>query len=294
MRIARGWADFFQTEKPGRKGVRSGRISKCADIPGDLLRGGIMSDIAGQPAAEVTPGLTQMQRVIDTFTAPSKTFNDIKRGNRSWWMPFLIMVLISYIFFAAITTKIGWGQVAQNAIHMDPKTEERMSQQPQAQRDTTMKFTQYAMEGSFAASPLLILGVLALMSLVLLGTINFGFGGKAKFSSVFAVWMYAGLPGIIKTILGTIVIYAGMAPESFNLNNFAPTNIGAFLAPNEPNAAIYKLATALDFTTIWSMVLLAIGISIVAGVKRSSGYIAVFGWWGILVLISVGWAAIMS
>ena len=140
-----------------------------------------MSDMAGQPAAEVTPGLSQMQRVIDTFTAPSKTFDDIKRGNRSWWMPFLIMVVISYIFFAAITTKIGWGQVAQNAIHMDPKAEERMSQQPPAQRDTTMKFTQYAMEGSFAASPLLILGVLALMSLVLLGTINFGFGGKAKF-----------------------------------------------------------------------------------------------------------------
>lgn len=294
MRIARGWADFFKPRNPVAREIDPDALQKCAEVPGGLLRGGIMSDMAGQPAAEVTPGLSQMQRVIDTFTAPSKTFDDIKRGNRSWWMPFLIMVVISYIFFAAITTKIGWGQVAQNAIHMDPKAEERMSQQPPAQRDTTMKFTQYAMEGSFAASPLLILGVLALMSLVLLGTINFGFGGKAKFSSVFAMWMYAGLPGIIKTILGTIVIYAGMAPESFNLNNFAPTNVGAFLAPNEPNAAIYKLATALDFTTIWSMVLLGIGIATVAGVKRSSGYIAVFGWWAVIVLISVGWAAIMS
>jgi len=30
----------------------------------------------------------------------------------------------------------------------------------------------------------------------------------------------------------------------------------------------------------------------VAKVKRNSGYIAVFGWWAIIVLIGVGWAAI--
>jgi len=29
-------------------------------------------------------------------------------------------------------------------------------------------------------------------------------------------------------------------------------------------------------------------------VKRSSGYIAVFGWWAIFVLISVGWALATS
>jgi hypothetical protein len=32
----------------------------------------------------------------------------------------------------------------------------------------------------------------------------------------------------------------------------------------------------------------------VAGVKRSSGYIAVFGWWIIVVLVGVGFAAIQG
>jgi len=32
----------------------------------------------------------------------------------------------------------------------------------------------------------------------------------------------------------------------------------------------------------------------VAGVKRGSGYIAVFGWWVIFVLFGVGMAAIMG
>ncbi|MGB9408490.1 MAG: YIP1 family protein [Terracidiphilus sp.] len=241
--------------------------------------------------AEAT-GLSQLQRVTCTFTAPSKTFEDIKRGNRSWWLPFLIAILAGYVLFAAITVKIGWATVAENAIHLNSKAEEKLAQAPAAQREMTMKFTQYGMEGSFAASPILVLAVIALGSLVLLGTINFGFGGKATFGSIFTVWMYASLPGIIKALLGTVVIFAGTAPESFNLSAFAPTSVGAFLNPLETNAALYKLADWLDVTTIWSMALMGIGIATVAGVKRSSGYIAVFGWWTLMVLVSVGWAAV--
>jgi hypothetical protein len=256
-----------------------------------LAKGGIMSEMEVQTAAEPVPGLTEWQRVANTFAAPSKTFEDIKRGSKSWWMPFLILVAFSYLLFAGITMRIGWAQVAENAIHLNPKAEARMAQAPEAQRETSMKFTQYGMEGAFAASPVLVLIFAAVISLVLWGTINFVFGGKATFSSVFAVWMYASLPGLIKTLLGTIVIFAGLAPESFNLNNFAPTNVAAFLNPAETNAALYKLATSIDFTTIWYLALFGIGTAIVAGVKRTSGYIAVFGWWAIIVLVSVGWAA---
>jgi len=201
-----------------------------------------MNEQAVQPEVGTTTGLTQWQRVVFTFTATSKTFEDIKRGNRSWWMPYLIMIVIGYIFFAAVTTKIGWNQVAQNAIHMDQKAEERLQQAPPEQRETTMKITRYSMQGGFAASPILVLIVVALASLVLWGTINFAFGGKAQFGSIFAVWMYGSLPGVIKTLLGTVVVYAGMAPESFNINNFAPTNLGAFMNPLDTNPALYKLA----------------------------------------------------
>jgi hypothetical protein len=246
-------------------------------------------------SAPASPGLSQMQRVTNVFTAPSKTFEDIKRGNKSWWMPFLILVLFSYVLFGAITTKVGWPQVAENAIHLNPKSEEKMAQSPPAQRETVMKFTQYSMEGGFAASPIFILIGAALISVVLWGTINFVFGGKAKFGSVFAVWMFAALPGIIKSLLGAIVLFLpGSTPESFNLSNFAPTNAGAFLSPTEVNAGLYKVATAVDFTTIWYLALFGIGLSIVAGVKRSSGYIAVFGWWAIIVLVSAAWAAAFS
>ncbi|MGA9062607.1 MAG: YIP1 family protein [Terracidiphilus sp.] len=256
-----------------------------------------MSDMGVQPVAGAAPGglgLSQWQRVANTFGAPSKTFEDIKRGNRSWWLPLIIGALFTYIFFGAVVQKIGIQQVVDNQIRMNPKAAERLAQAPEAQRELSNKITVGVTEGAFLAGPVIgILGV-AVLSLGLLATINFGFGGKATYGGIFAVFYYAWLPQLIKPILGTIVIYSGMAPESFNVKNFAPTNLGAFLDPVETNKALYTLATSLDVVTIWTLVLLGMGAALVAGVKRSSGYIAVFGWWAIFVLIGVGWAAAMG
>jgi hypothetical protein len=226
--------------------------------------------------------------------APSKTFDDIKRGNKSWWMPLIIMALVGYIFFAALYTKIGMQQVVDNQVRLNPKTAERMAQMPAEQRETGEKISLYITEGIFIASPVMVMLVAAIVSLVLWGTINFAFGGKATFGGVFAVWFYATLPSIVKSLLGVVVIYAGMAPESFNIKNFAPTNLGAFLDPVETNKALYALATSLDAITIWSLVLMGMGIATVAGVKRGSGYISTFGWWAIVVLFGVGIAAIQG
>ncbi|HUV69087.1 MAG TPA: YIP1 family protein [Terracidiphilus sp.] len=251
-----------------------------------------MSDMGVQTASTPAPGLTQWQRVSNTFMAPSKTFDDIKLGHKSWWLPLIIMALVGYIFFAAVYTKVGMQQVVSNQIHLNPTTEAQLAQASPEQRAMSTKISAYITEGVFIGSPVLVMLVAAIVSLVLWGTINFVFGGKATFGGVFAVWFYASLPSIIKSLLGTVVVYSGMAPESFNIKNFAPTNIGAFLDPIETNKALYTLATSLDAITIWTLVLLGMGIATVAGVKRGSGYIAVFGWWAIAVLFSVGVAAV--
>jgi len=253
-----------------------------------------MSNLEVQSAGEAAPGLSQMQRVANIFSAPSKTFEDIKRGNKSWWMPFLIFLVVGYIFFAAVAFKVGMQQVVDNQIHLNPAQEERMAQATPEQRALNAKISLYVTEGIFIASPAFVLAVVALGSLGLWGTINFVFGGKATFGKIFTTWMYASLPSIFKSLLGVLVIFAGTAPESFNIKNFAPTNIGAFLNPLETNKALYALATSLDVVTIWTLVLLGIGTATVAGVKRNSGYIAVFGWWAIIVLFGMGIAAVMG
>ena len=254
-----------------------------------------MSDLGVQPLAEpspVSPGLSQMQRVTYTFSAPSKTFEDIKRGNKSWWMPLLIMAIVGYLFFAAVATKVSMQTVVDNQMKlMSEKQQDQMAKASPEQREMSAKIALYTTEGIFLASPVVVLIVAAIVALVLWGTINFVFGGKASFGAIFAVWFFANLPSILKSLLGIVVIYAGGTPETFNIKNFAPTNVAAFLSVNDTNKALYALASSLDIVTIWSLILMGMGIAIVAGVKRGSGYIAVFGWWALIVLIGVGWAA---
>ncbi|HMG85790.1 MAG TPA: Yip1 family protein [Terracidiphilus sp.] len=250
-----------------------------------------MTDQVVQPTGEVTPGLTQMERFVDTFTAPSKTFTDIKLGHKSWWLPFVIYVVLGFAFYGVVNAKVGMRQVSENQIKLSPKAEDQMAQLTPEQREQRMKISTAITQGIFLGGPIVLLIMGAVISVVLLGTINFGFGGKAKFGSIFTVWMYAMLPSCIKTILGIAVLLAGTAPDSFNIKNFAPTNLGAFLNPIDTNAGLYSLATSLDVITIWSLVLVGIGTAIVAGTKRSSGYIASFGWWALLVIVGAGIAA---
>jgi cell division protein FtsB len=290
-------ATRFCTEKKMQPHAQTFCLSskkKCKQ-PNRLSKGEIMSDMGIQPVAASAAGLSPMERVTSTFSAPSKTFEDIKRGNRSWWLPFVILSIVGYIFFAAVSYKVGMQTVVDNQFKlMSEKQQEQMAQAPPAQREMSAKISLYVTEGVFIAGPIFLLVVAAVVSLVLWGTINFVFGGKATFGSIFAVWFFADLPSILKVLLGIVVMFAGGTPETFNIKNFAPTNVAAFLPVMETNKAVYALANSLDIVTIWSLILLGMGVAIVAGVKRSSGYIAVFGWWALMVLIGVGYAAVMG
>jgi Yip1 domain len=230
--------------------------------------------------------LSQGQRVVYTFTAPSKTFTDIRR-DRSWWLPWLLGVVGLLIFIFAMQSKIGWTKATELGMKQSPKQAEQYAAMTPSQRGVAEKFTM----GVWYAIPILTPVVAAVIALVLWGTINFLFGGKATFWEVFAVWMYAGLPLVIKWLLAAIVLFAGLDADSFNPRNPVGTNIGYYLSPEMPKWLI-SLGTSLDIFMIWSMILAGIGLAIVGRVKRSAGLTAIFGWWILIILISVGYAAV--
>lgn len=254
-----------------------------------------MSDLGVQPAAAAAPGLSQMQRLTNTFAAPSKTFADIKLGHRSWWLPFLLMLLAFSVYYGAITTKIGWKQVYQNEQRNAPEFAKRMAEQaPPERRAAQEKIGPTIQAVQIAIIPFGILLLDVIAAAILLATINFGFGGKATFGSLFAVTLYAGLvQWPIRWLLAALTTFF-VDPESFNIQNASPSNIGAFFNRGETPLPLYAFLSSIDALTIWCMVVTGIGVAVVAGVKRSSGYIAVFSWWVVGILIGVGFAALFS
>ena len=236
------------------------------------------------------PALSQGERVIDTFVAPSKTFTDILRS-QSWWLPFLIIIVVGYGFVFAVEKKVGWEQVVENSLKTNTLPGRAASTTPQP--NNRRRFAHSMVMGYKIVSyifPAFVLLYWVVAAAVMLGTLNFGFGGIAKYGQLFAVFVYAGLPGIIKSILSIIVLFAGLGAESFNLQNPVGTNLGYYLSPESPKWLI-SLGTSIDIFTIWTVILLVIGCSIVAKVKRGSAAVAVVGWWLLITIISAGVAA---
>src|ERR1700728_3821087 len=85
-----------------------------------------MSDVVAVEGQSAGPGLSQMERVVDTFIAPSATFTDILRST-SWWLPFLLMALATFGVAFAIDRQVGFQQVVETQIHLNPSQENQMS-----------------------------------------------------------------------------------------------------------------------------------------------------------------------
>jgi Yip1 domain len=248
-----------------------------------------MPEAVIQPESSALP-LSQGQRVVDTFIAPSKTFTDILRSS-SWWLPWLIGLVVTLALGFAIQQKIGWDKVYDNILRQSPSQQKRMDQVPADQQAKTKAIGTAFTKGIFWAAPVIGLVVTVIMAAVLMATVNFGFGGRSKFGHTFAVLMYGSLPVAIKALLGIVTIYAGVDPDSFNIKNYVGTNIGYYLPLDMPKWLI-ALGTSLDVFTIWMLVLLTIGCAIIGKISRGKAAGAVFGWWAIAVLIGMATAGI--
>jgi hypothetical protein len=245
-----------------------------------------MSDAVPETASAP---LSEGQRIVDAFVAPSKTFTDLLR-NSGWWGPLVILILVSIVFSFAVQSKVGWERVFENNMHQNPKQEERFSQMPADQLSSAKAISAKITAGIAYAYWVIVLIFTAISSLLVWATVNFGFGGKSTYGQVFAVHMYANLVMNLKYILATISLFAGLAPDSFLMQNPVGTNIAFYLSTDAPKWLI-AFATHLDVFEIWSIVLSVIGIAIVAKVKRGTAAIAVVGWWLLIVLILTGVAA---
>jgi hypothetical protein len=241
-------------------------------------------DLAVKPLSEV-------ERVVDAFVAPSKTFTDILRST-SWLVPFLLATVMSILVTFTIDKKVGFDVVAANQVHASPKQEEALNQLPPDQKAARMRISATVTKYISYGSPVLILIITALASLVLWGCFNFGLGAKTTFGQIFAVWMYASLPRLLSGLLTILTLCFGNNQDSFTLQNAVGTNVAYYM----PDAAPWLKAALgyLDVIGIWNTILLIVGTSIVAKVKMSSAAIVVVGLWLLMLLLSVGTAAATS
>ncbi|HEV2618914.1 MAG TPA: YIP1 family protein [Acidobacteriaceae bacterium] len=236
-------------------------------------------------------GLSQVQRIVDTFVAPTATFRDILRS-AACWLPFLLIVIVSTGSTYTIDRNVGYSRVAENQVHASPKAEERMSELAPADRASQMEKRTMATRYFSYAFPIFLLLFLAIYAGIMLGTINFGLGARMTYGQSLAVTIYASLPYLVISLLTILTVAFGNNAETFNIQNPVGTNLAYYL----PDAApwLKALLAQFDLVKLWSLGLTILGFKIVA--KKSTGQIVavVIGWWMLGLLVSVAVAAISS
>lgn len=237
------------------------------------------------------PHLSQFERVVNTFIEPSKTFSDIKR-NRSWWLPFLILVVLGYGFCFAAVQHVGWESLTTNVLRSQPKNAERLDKSTPAEQAQMLSVTKGIMEGFMVGSPAVILILNALIALLLWGGFAFVLGGTTTYGEMFAVAIFAALPNTLNSLVSIVTAFVS-DPQTYNLNVPSPASLAYFL---DASAApwLMSLAKSLDVFSLWGLALAGFGGAIVSRVKPLRGIMLVFGVWLLYVIVKVGIAAASS
>src|SRR5215813_6622968 len=135
------------------------------------------------PPQEAVP-LSQVQRFINTFIAPSKTFRDLNRS-ASWWFPFLVLIVISVTYVAIVGQQVGFQKAFENQLRTQPKQEARVDSLPPDEKERVIRQqTTLTKVIAYIFPSFWLLGWL-IMATVLYCTIRFGASAEVKFKALY-------------------------------------------------------------------------------------------------------------
>ena len=229
------------------------------------------------PSAPEPAQLSEGARIINTFIAPSKTFNDLRR-NASWWAPWLLVSIFGLIFVYSMERQIGFDQISKNEIASSPRAADQFDKLSTADQQKRLEFSDALIKYLAYGSPITTLLFFLIMAVILWATIKVVAGSDISFKTAYAIVFYAKLPEIVGAVLGTVSMFAGINPEGFNVNNPVATN-PAYFMDRGGNRFLYTLASGLDVVQIWCIILMGIGFACTSKIKRSTAIGIVAGWY---------------
>lgn len=235
------------------------------------------------------PQLNALQRIMNIFVAPTKTFEDVRRSS-GWWVPFLVASAVGLLYAFVIVHRIGLPTLVDGVIRQSSALESQLASSTPEQAAAIRSRVEMNFKFMYAAPVFSLLFGLAAAG-ILLATANFGAGGKANYKQMLGVWFYGALPLTLFALVVVAAVLGGVTGDSFDIKNPIGTNIGFYFLDGDLPKTVLPLLSAIDLFAIWTAVLLTIGVSVVAKITRFAAGAVVFGWWFVWILLLTAGAA---
>lgn len=204
-------------------------------------------------------------------------FEDLRERPR-WLVPFLILIVVAAVGSVLprilLPTDVWLDAIRQNLPSGVQMGEEQMT----AVMTTMRSPVSVALS---ALGGILIAGGGAVLAALFFWMLFSILGGKISFTSSFAVVSYSSLINVLGMVM---IVILTLILQRLDIQ----TSL-ALIPALQPNTYLYRLAAQIDFFTVWRVIIMGLGFSVVADVPKVKGYLSVIIPW---ILLSLGMAAL--
>lgn len=221
-----------------------------------------MTDAATVPAPSKA---SLWEDFIDIFYQPSAVFD--RRRDGKFGMALLVLVIACTVLYLALRNGLAPIQDAEFAkatAALSAKNPNLTADQISSMSGTMEKF---AVVGYVVFLPI---GVL--LTGAILWAVSRLVDAKESFAVAMMIATYSQVPRIVELVVNALQGLL-LPPEQITSHYSVTLGVGRFLDPST-NPYIMTILGAIDVFTIWTVVLMAIGLSVVAGIPRSKAAIA--------------------
>ncbi len=214
-----------------------------------------------------------LSTVLGTFRTPVRTLQEAGEKKSVAW-PLILCTAASIAFLVALLPRLDVQRTISDQLDLVPATQAMSPHDCEDAIESGVKLTKISTAASAAFGP-------AVAALATAFCLWLGFmvaGAKPAFLSTLAVTAHALLPLALRQLLALPALFSRSAVRQQDLARLLPSNLAAFWVPaGAPLTPKVSLLTALDLFSLWSIVLLAIGMASVAKVSkaRSASVVAV-------------------
>lgn len=243
----------------------------------------------GEPTAPAPEGPDNpLTRLFGVLVSPGETFESIGL-KPDWLVPLLIWIVLSVAAAFLVVPRLDYEPMYRSMLERSSQlTEQQREQQLDRMLESAERGRNWGVYAPAATVPLMFLVV---------GTIFWGalraFGAENSFRQSLSVTIYAFTPQLLKTIVSTAIASTRTTIDARMANSLLKSNLGAFTNPLE-SPVLFAVLSSIDLFTIWTIVLLAIGFSVISRFSTGKVAILVVALYLVVVLVKVGLAALMG
>ncbi|HJT17450.1 MAG TPA: YIP1 family protein [Thermoanaerobaculia bacterium] len=234
------------------------------------------------PAAAPPPRPNGFARIIGVLFSPNDTFASIAR-QPDWVVPLVVILIVSLLAGIVFAQRVDFTGPAREAMEA--------RNMPQDQIDRTVRITAAVSKVLSYCSPVVSVIFLLIIAAILLVAFRL-FGGEGDFRQSFAVTCYGWMPGVLKSIILTVIV-AVRGASAMDLATLIRSNL-AFLVPMKTNPLLFALLSKLDIFTFWLLALFIIGWAFVAKFSKAKSAAIVISLWIIATLLALIGPAIQT